>query len=113
METNLDNLTTLVTEHRREKKRGKYPAEVWALIAELRKRHSVEEISRSTGIAASCIFRKTSEKRREVFREVKLVSPPLTKAVSVEVRRNDGAELRVCIEASRQEVSTLFAEFLR
>ena len=114
METNLENLKVLVTEHRQGKKRGQYPGEVWALIAELRKRHTVDEISQAAGIAQSHIYRKMSRGGRPAFREVTF-SPPetTTKLVAMEFRRGDGAELRLRIEVNRAELSTLFAEFLR
>lgn len=114
METNLENLKALVTEHRRGKKRGQYPAVVWASIAELRKRHSAEEISLATGIHRAHICRKISQGRRPMFREVTLFTPPtVSKSVALEFRRGDGAELRLRMEVSREELSTLFSEFLR
>lgn len=119
METNLENLKTLVTEHRSGAKVSKkYPEKVWALVAELRKRHTIDEISRATGIGATHICHMTGpkKKRKPVFREVKLVaSPPpaITKLLALELRRGDGAELRLRLEASREELSNLFSEFLR
>lgn len=114
METNLENLTALVTEHRGGKKRGRYPAVVWASIAELKKRHTPEEISQATGIHQTHIYRKMSRGRRPVFREVKLSPPPMTtKSIALELRRGDGAELRLRIDVNREELSTLFSEFLR
>jgi len=114
METNLEDLKTLVVAHRRERKRGQYPASVWTSVAELRKQHTAEEISRATGIHSTHIYRKLSRRRRGVFHEIKL-SPPqaASKTVSVDLRRRDGAELRLQIEATREELSALFAEFLR
>ena len=114
METNLENLKALVVAHRGERKRGRYPASVWASVAELRKQHTAEEISRATGIHSTHIYRKLSRRGREVFHEIKLSPPPATlKTVSVDLRRRDGAELRVQIEATREELSAIFAEFLR
>lgn len=114
MESNLENLKALVVAHRREKKRGQYPTAVWASVAELRREHSVEEISRATGISSTHIYRKLSRKVRGVFREVALSAPvAVAKMISVDLRRSDGAELRLRIEATREELSSLFAEFLR
>jgi len=114
METNLENLKALVAEHRRGKKRGQYPAVVWASIAELRKRHTAEEISQATGIHQTHIYRKMSRGRRPMFREVTISAPPpVTKSVALELRRGDGAELRLRIEVNREELSALFSEFLR
>lgn len=118
METNLENLIALVSDHRREKRRGQYPTTVWESVSALRKQHTVGEISRATGIHTTLIYRRTStrlpKKDKALFREVKLVPPPtLSKSVAVELRRADGAELRFRIEATRQELSGLFAEFLR
>lgn len=114
METNLENLKALVVAHRRERKRGQYPAVVWASVAELRKQHTAEEISRATGIHSTHIYRKLSRKRQGVFQEIKLAPPPtISKTVSVDLRRSDGTELRLRIEATREELSSLFAEFLR
>ena len=114
METNLENLKALVVAHRRERKRGQYPASVWASVAELRKQHTAEEISHATGIHSTHIYRKLNRRRRGVFHEIKL-SPlqAASKTVSVDLRRRDGAELRVQIEATREELSAIFAEFLR
>jgi hypothetical protein len=115
MATNLENLTALVSEHRRENGRGQYPVTVWESVSALRKQHTVEEISLATGIHATLIYKQTSTKRpKAMFREVKLV-PPATvlKPVVVELRRGDGAELRFKIEASTQELSGFFLEFLR
>lgn len=114
METNLENLAALVTEHRRGKKRGQYPAVVWSAIGELRKQHTAEEISRVTGIHQTHIYRKMRQKRRAVFREVKFSAPAIaTKSIALELRRGDGAELRLRIDVNREELSTLFSEFLR
>ena len=114
METNLENLSALVTGHRQTKRRGRYPAAVWGAIAALRKDHTVEEISQATGIHQTHIYRKMSGVRRPVFREVTLCPPPpVTKSVALEFRRGDGAELRLRIEVNREELSTLFSEFLR
>lgn len=117
MENNLENLSAVVSEHRQGKKRGQYPSLIWASITELRKQHTVEEISKATGINAIHIYRKTSRRRRVQFREVKLVPPPSTQPVSrpvvIELRREDGAELRLRTEVRRDELSTIFAEFLR
>jgi hypothetical protein len=114
MQTNLQNLTALVAEHRREKKRGQYPTVVWDSVSALRKEHTVDEIARATGIAITQIYRKTGRKRRAIFQEVKLVAPrAATKSVVVEVRRVDGVEVRFRIEATAQELSGIFTEFLR
>ena len=114
MQTNLENLTALVAEHRREKKRGPYSNVVWDSVGALRKQHTVDEIAKATGITTAQIYRKTSQKRRAIFQEVKLVAPrAATKSVAVEVRRADGVELRFRIEATAQELSGLFTEFLR
>ena len=114
METNLENLAALVTEHRRGKKRGQYPSVVWSAIAELRKHHTAEEISQATGIHQTHIYRKMSHKRRPAFREIRLSPPPVaTKSIALELRRGDGAELRLRIDVDREELSTLFSEFLR
>jgi len=118
METNLENLRTLVSNHRRENGRAQYPATVWESISALRKERTVEEISRVTGIDATLIYKRTGTRRpkntKPLFREVKLVPTPiLSKSVAVEMRRVDGAELRFRIEATPQELSNLFAEFLR
>jgi hypothetical protein len=114
METNLQNLTALVADHRREKKRGQYPTAVWHSVSVLRKQHTVDEIAKATGITPTQIYRRTSPKRGTRFQEITLVSPPaLAKSVAVELRRADGAELRLRIEATSQELSGLFLEFLR
>ena len=77
METNLENLSALGTEHRLGKKRGRYPEAVWTAISSLRKTHTVEEISRTSGIDQTQIYRQSSGKRRSLFREVKISPPPL------------------------------------
>lgn len=114
MDQSLGNLTAMVTEHRRGKKRGQYPAVVWSTIGELRKHHTAEEISRATGIHQADICRKLRQGQRPVFREIKL-SPPVvaTKSITVELRRGDGAELRVRMDIDHEELSALFSEFLR
>jgi hypothetical protein len=118
METNLENLKALVTEHRQGKRRGQYPAKIWESALELRKQHTVEEISRSTGLHRTLIYKRTSKneskRTKAVFREVQIaLAPNLAKSVAVELRRVDGAELRVRIEATSSELSSLFMEFLR
>lgn len=114
METNLENLTALVAEHRQGKKRGRYPEVVWTAISSLRKTHTVEEISKSSGIAETQIYRRISGRRRSLFREVKLSPPtPATKPIIIELRRSDGAELKLRIEAGRDELSGLVTSFLR
>ena len=122
METDLENLSSLVAEHRRVHGRGQYPATVWDGVSVLRKQHTVEEISKAIGINAITIYRKTSRRRRRpLFREVKLSPPPMplqrvplsAKPVVVEMRRGDGTALRIRIEASSQELSGLVSEFLR
>ena len=115
MGTSLENLANLVADHRRVKKRGKYPSSVWDSVSALRARHSVEEIAKATGITRAQIYRQIKSKRAR-FQEVKLIAPPApisAKAVGVELRRSDGAELRFRVEASAQELSTLLVEFLR
>ena len=114
METNLENLSALVAEHRQSKKRGRYPTTVWESIARLRKDHAVPEIARTSGINASEIYRRTSAKRGSLFREVR-ITPPLSasKPVVMELRRADGAELRFRCDASREELSEIFTSFLR
>jgi hypothetical protein len=116
MEQNLENLTELLTEHRRGGKRGPYPSVVWPAIAGLRKEHTVEEISRATGINSIHIYRKTGRRRRAQFREIKIAPPPTSvalKSVAIELRRGDGAEMRLRLEAKREELSTIVSEFLR
>jgi transposase-like protein len=119
METNLENLASLVSEHRRENNRSRYPATVWEKILVLRKDHTVAELSRATGINVTQIYKQTGKRRsKPLFREVKLVAPAavvtaaVVKAIVVELRRGDGAELRLKIELSARELSNLFAEFL-
>jgi len=114
METDLENLSALVAEHRQSKKRGRYPATVWESIARLRKDHAVPEIARTSGINATEIYRRTSTRRHSLFREVKITPQPATsKPVVMELRRADGAELRFRCDASREELSEIFASFLR
>lgn len=115
MEANLENLATVVTEYRRGRSRGPYPETVWAMVSKLREKHTVEEIAEASGINATHVSRRTSRRRRGVFREVKVVSPQpvAVKTVAVEVRRVDGAELRLRLEVNREELSHLFSEFLR
>jgi hypothetical protein len=119
METNLENLAALVSTHRRENKRRQYPATVWEAISVLRKDHTVNEISVATGINVTQIYKQTGKCRaKPLFREVKLVSPAavvataVIKPIVVELRRGDGAELRLKMELSQRELSNLFAEFL-
>ena len=116
METNLENLSSLVAAHRQGKKRGQYPTAVWESVSALRKTHTVEEIARASGIHVTQIYKKTSGKsgkRRPLFREVRLAAPTVTaKPVVVELRRSDGAELRLRCDANREELSGLFSSFL-
>ncbi|GEM_PF-4840974 len=114
MDTNLENLSALVAEHRRDKKRGKFPPAVWESVIALRKSHTVGEIARTSGLDATQIYRCTGERRRSFFREVKVIAPPSTvKPVVMELRRSDGAELRLRLEANREELSAIFVSFLQ
>jgi transposase-like protein len=124
MDTNLVKLTAQVSEHKRGKRRVQYPATVWDSISSLRSQHTVAEISQATGINSTTIYRRTlrpaakaAKAAKTLFREVQLAppSPPpkSTKLVTVELRRCDGAELRLRIEATSEELGGLFGEFLR
>lgn len=117
MGKNLETLSALVSEHRREKGRVPYPGSIWESVSILRKQYTVEAICRATGICPSLIYKRTRAQKPNqstMFREVKLVPPTAAiKPVVVEVRRCDGAELRFKIEANTGELSGLFLEFLR
>jgi hypothetical protein len=115
METSLENLKALVTAHRQQHKKKQYPETVWTLVTELRKRHTAKEISQATGLHETQIYKVRRASQRGVFREVKVVTPPLAtvKQVSVELRRSDGAELRLRLEISGEELSNFVSGFLR
>lgn len=114
METDLENLSVLVAEHRRNKKRGKFPIAIWESVIAVRKSHTVGEIARTSGLDATQIYRCTGESRRSLFREVKVIPPTLTvKPVVMELRRSDGAELRLRCDANREELSAIFVSFLQ
>jgi hypothetical protein len=115
METNLESIAAVVSEHRQGKKPARYPKAVWDAIGQLRKVHSVSEISKATGLGTTWIYRKTEGRRKKAsFQEVKLPAlPPTRIPVSFEVRRGDGSELRFRCDLSGQELFGFVSQVLK
>lgn len=115
-ESNLENLANIVVRHRHQFGRASFPDEVWKKINILRRKHTVAEISTATGLAKSFIYTKSAQKKGrflEIATESSALSAEKREAAVVEVKRPDGAELRLRLNCSRTEAAALISGFLR